>query len=61
MFRFFSYFVQVDTLIGCGSCLDKNPVLAQLIVEGFGYPLELRSDVDAPYGAAMALTEITMT
>ncbi|XP_019859031.1 PREDICTED: sedoheptulokinase-like [Amphimedon queenslandica] len=50
---------KVDTLIGSGSCLDKNPVLAQLIVEGFGYPLELRSNVDAPYGAAMAVLEIT--
>ena len=48
-----SLHIQVDRILGCGSALERNPVLQKHVKEVFSLPLLLTA-ADAAKGAALA-------
>ena len=49
---------QIERLLGSGRTLHKNTLLQRHVTSTFKRPLVLREDVDAPLGAAMAVSKL---
>ena len=50
--------VQVQRVVGSGSALVRNRVLQRHAEEVLGMPLVIKEGVDAPLGAAMAVSNL---